>query len=144
MFGHHLLCMWPIVFMLRWMSEKWNLNRFITKPTKRYVRPAKTQISLGIRPVWSDSSLSAWRKRWTLVTHWVHSEDWSNWADAQADLSLIWAHFVGFVMRKLIYFLKEAHLAKDIESPGIIQHLLYFLVLSQIFVHCCHPAILKC
>ena len=24
--------------------------------------PAKTQISLGIRPVWSESSLSAWRK----------------------------------------------------------------------------------
>ena len=26
------------------------------------VRPAKTHISLGIRPVWSESSLSAWRK----------------------------------------------------------------------------------
>ena len=25
------------------------------------VRPAKTQISLGIRPVWSESLLSAWR-----------------------------------------------------------------------------------
>ena len=27
------------------------------KPTKMSVRPAKTQISLGIRPVWSESSL---------------------------------------------------------------------------------------
>ena len=26
------------------------------------VHPAKTQISLGIRPVWSVSSLSTWRK----------------------------------------------------------------------------------
>ena len=34
----------------------------MTKPTKWHVYLAKTQISLGIRPVWSDSSLSAWRK----------------------------------------------------------------------------------
>ena len=38
-------------------------------------RPAKTQISLGIRPVWSESSLSAWRKLGSLATHSVHSED---------------------------------------------------------------------
>ena len=39
------------------------------------VCPAKTQISLGIRPVWSESSLSAWRKHGSLATHWAHSED---------------------------------------------------------------------
>ena len=32
------------------------------KINKITVRPAKTQISLGIRPIWSESSLSAWRK----------------------------------------------------------------------------------
>ena len=32
------------------------LSRLMTKPTKWYVRPARTQISLGIRPVWSESS----------------------------------------------------------------------------------------
>ena len=32
-------------------------------------------ISLGIRPVWSESSLSAWRKLGSLATHWAHSED---------------------------------------------------------------------
>ena len=32
------------------------------KTNKVSVRPAKTQISLGIRPVWSESSLPAWRK----------------------------------------------------------------------------------
>ena len=47
----------------------------MTKPTKWHVRPAKTQISLGIRPVWSESSLSAWRKLGSLATHWAHSED---------------------------------------------------------------------
>ena len=30
-----------------------HLSRLMTKPTKWYVRPAKTQISLGIFPVWS-------------------------------------------------------------------------------------------
>ena len=39
------------------------------------VRPAKTQISLGIPPVWSESSLSAWRKLGSLATHWAHSDD---------------------------------------------------------------------
>ena len=78
----------------------------MTKPTKWSVCPVNTQISLGIRSVWSESSLSAWRKLGSLPTHWVHSEDWSDWTDAQADLSLRWAHshFVGFVMRWLNYY----------------------------------------
>ena len=38
------------------------------------VRPAKTRIILGIRPVWSESSLSAWRKLGSLASHWAHSE----------------------------------------------------------------------
>ena len=33
------------------------MNHRMTKPTKRPMRPTKTQISLGIRPVWSESSL---------------------------------------------------------------------------------------
>ena len=51
------------------------MSRRMTKPTKLHVRPAKTQISLGIRPVWSESSLSAWRNigpltktiRWAMI-----------------------------------------------------------------------------
>ena len=53
------------------------------------VRPAKTQISLDIRPVWSESSLSA---QWIAKDPnflYADSED-SDWADAQADLR--WAH----------------------------------------------------
>ena len=45
------------------------------KTNKIAVRLLKTQISLGIRPVWSESSLSAWRKLGSLATHWAHSED---------------------------------------------------------------------
>ena len=72
------------------------------------VRPANTQISLGIRPVWSVSSLSAWRKLGSFATHWAHSEYWPDWADAKADLSLRWAHshFVGFFMSRLMYTLQ--------------------------------------
>ena len=39
------------------------------------VRPAKTQISLGISPVWSESLLSTGRKLDSLATHSAHSED---------------------------------------------------------------------
>ena len=47
----------------------------VTKPTKWPMHPVKTQISLGIRPVWSESSLSAWSNIGPLTTYWVHSED---------------------------------------------------------------------
>ena len=46
------------------------------KTNKMSVRPAKTQISLDIRPIWSASSLSAWRKLGSLATHWANSEDY--------------------------------------------------------------------
>ena len=45
------------------------------KNNKMSVRPAKTRISLGIRPVWSESLVSAWRKIWSWAAHSVHSED---------------------------------------------------------------------
>ena len=47
----------------------------MTKLTKWHVRPAKTQINLGIHPVWSESSLPARRNIGSLSTHWAHSED---------------------------------------------------------------------
>ena len=54
------------------------------------VRPAKTQISLGIRPVLTESSLCA---------QWVAKDPSILHADAQADLGLPWAHthFVRFL-----------------------------------------------
>ena len=57
------------------------------KTTKVSVRPAKTQISLGIRPVWSESSLCAqWVAKDTSFLH-ADSEDSSDWADPPR---LIW------------------------------------------------------
>ena len=73
------------------------------KTNKMTVHPAKTRISLGIRPVWSESSL---------CTQWVakdpsflraDSEGWSDWADAQADLSLCWAaHAILLVLSRVV------------------------------------------
>ena len=80
------------------------LSRLVTKPTKWHVSPAKTQISLGIRPAWSESSLSAWRKTGSLATHWAHSED-SDQIGRMPRLIWVFAgrtcHFVGFVMMRL-------------------------------------------
>ena len=66
--------------------------------------PTKTKISLGICPVWLESSLFAWRKLRSLASHWAHSED----SDQTGQMPrLIWVfagctcHFVGFVLRLL-------------------------------------------
>ena len=83
------------------------------------VRPAKTQISLGIRPVWSESSLSTWRKLGSLATHWVHSEDSDQtgrmprliWVFAGRTLILLVLscrgsfQFVSFIMLLLLFLL---------------------------------------
>ena len=68
------------------------------KINKVTVRPTKTQISLDIRPVWSESSLSAWRKLGPLATYWVHSED----SDQTARMPrLIWV-FAGRTVTLLV------------------------------------------
>ena len=83
------------------------MSHLMTKPTKWSVRSAKTQISLGVRPGWSESSLSA-----QLVAKgpsFLHADsecsDQTGWMPR-----LIWAfawhtcHFVGFVIRRLISY----------------------------------------
>ena len=76
------------------------------KTNEMDVRPAKTQISLGILPVWSESSLSTWRNLGFLAAHWVHSED-SDQAGWMSRLIWVFAgrtgQFVGFVMMRLIW-----------------------------------------
>ena len=57
---------------VRWLRQ---MGQLMTKPPKWHVRPVKTQISLGIRPIWSESSLSAWRKLGSLATYWVDIKD---------------------------------------------------------------------
>ena len=70
------------------------------------VRPAKTEISLGIRPVWSESSLSAWRKLGSLATHWAHSED----SDQTGRMPrLIWV-FAGRTVTLLVLSCRSSYL----------------------------------
>ena len=85
----------------------------MTKPTKWHVRPAKTQISLVIRPVWSESSLCAQLVAKDQSFLHADSED----SDQTGRMpKLIWVfagrtcHFVGFVIRRLNYnLLKILH-----------------------------------
>ena len=64
------------------------------KTNKMSVRPAKTQISLGNRPVWSESSLCA---------PWVAKDPMFLHADSE-DSDQTGRHIVGFVMSRLNYF----------------------------------------
>ena len=91
------------------------MSRFRTKPTKWYVHPAKTQISLGIHPVWSESSLCAqWVAKDPSFLH-ADSED-SDQTGWMPRLIRVFAgrtcHFVGFVMRWLICFAMKLTITK--------------------------------
>ena len=68
------------------------------KTNKMSVRPAKTPISVGIRAVWSESSLCA---EWvTKDTDFLHAD---NEDSDQSGPRWAHTHFVGFVMSRLIW-----------------------------------------
>ena len=73
--------------------------------------------SLGNRPVWSESLLSAWRKLRSLATHWTHSEDYDQFGRND---------FVGFDMRRLTPVLS-----------GFVIYLMSSLVFVLLFVCLC-------
>ena len=79
----------------------------MTKPTKWHVRPANRGFLLPWKPEYPPSLISVFavRMKKALSTHWTHSEDWSDWVDALADLSLRWAHthFVLVLSRGRLY-----------------------------------------
>ena len=81
-----------------------NMSREMTKPTKWLC--AQRTLRSALASAQSDQTLlSAWRKA-KVLSYPLSAEGrlWSDWADAQADLSLRWenTHFVGFVMSRLI------------------------------------------
>ena len=100
----------------------------MTKPTKWHVHPAKTRISLGIRPVWSESSLCAqWVAKDPIFLH-ADSVD----SDQTGRMPrLIWVfagrtcHFVGFVTRWLIC-LSHDEKCQKIPFYGLLQLYLLF------------------
>ena len=73
-------------------TSKTDLSRLMTKPTKWSLHPAKTEL-----PVWSEFSLSAWRKLGSIATQKAHSahaillvvswgSSFSIWAGARQNL----------------------------------------------------------
>ena len=88
------------------------------KTNKLTVRPAKTQISLGIHPVWSVFAVRM--KKACALSYPLSAQRrlWSDWADAQADLSLRLAHshFVGFVMSLLKLYFCLLSIAEESQS----------------------------
>ena len=93
------------------------------KTNKLTVRPAKTQNSLGIRPVWSESSLCA---------KWVAKDPSFLHADSEDSdptgrmLSLRWAHM------PFCWFCHEAaHIAQDIKRDRDTNHKYVKLAKSQ-------------
>ena len=96
----------------------WHLSRLMTKPSNWPVRPAKTQISLGIHPVWSESSLCVqWVAKDPRFLH-ADNED----SDPTGLMPrLIWVfawctcNFVGFVLSQLIYFCRN-HCVNPVSS----------------------------
>ena len=73
--GQTILLTVVLQIVINSMKTVCKVSRVTTKPTIWDVRPAKIPISLGILPVWSESSLSPWRNIKSLATHWAHSED---------------------------------------------------------------------
>ena len=76
---------------------------FITHIVKTLIRPPyqtceKTQISLGIHPIWSESLLSVlWVAKDPKLLQ-ADIEDLSDTVDSQADLCLRWAHTILLVL----------------------------------------------
>ena len=96
------------------------------KTNKVSVRPAKTQISLGIR-VFAVRLNEPWVLSYPLSRQ---RRLWSHWADAQADLSLRWAHM------PLCWFCHEAaHLTyyRDVLILGVVDALTCLLAGFAIF-----------
>ena len=101
------------------------INR-TTKPTRWHRRPAKTRLSLCIHPVWSESSLCAeWVAKDRRCFHTDNEDsDQTGWMTR-----LTWVlagrtcHFVGFVMRGLIYLwlLRRVALVMD-QHLGMSQY----------------------
>ena len=81
-------CILSRTWIGRGFTQK-HMSHDMTKPTKWVC--AQRRLTSARGPVWSESSLSAWRNIGSLATHSAHSDD----SDQPG-------HFVGFAMSRLI------------------------------------------
>ena len=94
--------------------------------------PAKIQISLGIRPVWSESSLSTWRKLGSLDTHWVHSED----SDQTEQMPrLIWV-FAGRTLLLLVLSCRGSNVFNNTSKIITFSPVIFRLFLVALWFSC--------
>ena len=83
-----------------------SLIRSMTNSTRWQARQAKTQISLAIRTVWGEFSLSDWRGMASLASREAHNED-ADQTECMHRLILVFAgrtgHYVGFAVLRFSY-----------------------------------------
>ena len=88
------------------------MNQSMAKQAKWPVHPVKAQISLGVCPVRSWASVQSYPSlqypSWVAKTpsSWRQQRLWSDWVDAQTDLSLCWMHIILLVMIFVMLWLK--------------------------------------
>ena len=92
--------------LYRWCKKtpkRFLLSRLMTKPTKWVCAQRRLRSARASSQSDQSSLCAQWVAKDPRFLH-ADSEDWSDWADTKADLSLRWAqsHNVGFVMRRLI------------------------------------------
>ena len=69
------LLKYPNAKLMQQATSSYKMSHSMTKPTKWPVRPAMTQTSSGISPVWSVLAVRM-QKPWVLISyHWVHNKD---------------------------------------------------------------------
>ena len=95
-----------------------NMSRDMTKPTKWVCAQHRLRSAWASAQVWSVFAVrmkKAWVLSYPLSAQW---RLWSDWADAQADPSLRWAHshFVGFVVSRLICPKDEEGMAISVDT----------------------------
>ena len=70
------------------------MSHCMTKPTKRRVHLVWSVFTACMKKAWvlKLPIVHTMKALIGLATHWAHSEDWSDWADAQAVMNLHCAH----------------------------------------------------
>ena len=117
---------WFLPFLVLFERPHDKTNKMACAPSKDSDQPGHPSSLVRVFTV-------RMKKPWVLSYHWAHREDLSDWADAQADLSLCWAHshFVGFVMRWLI----QMKVLLFFRFSGYLKQILFFwLVFSLILL----------
>ena len=127
------------VSMKYWLHIQVTYEPRHDKTNEMSVSPAKTQISLGIRPVWSVSSLSALGDLGSLATHWAHSED----SDQTRRMPRLIRVFAGRTLILLVLSCRGSYVLSAVLSLifstrffvlFIVQHELYLVDLLSFFI----------